>query len=130
MFKRKTVIASAALAAGVAGTVLDPDGPIGIALFGVAVTAALYLLTRPFRNSARQLITATRRSPWRFRAMSVARGRTAAIVAAMSALFALWLLADLSRPVTYACWWGFCLLGVWLVATTLLTARRSQKAAQ
>jgi hypothetical protein len=131
MFKltRGTTVASVALAAGVTGTVLDPDGPIGITLFGVAIAAALYLLARPFRNSCRGLVGARARRPLPQRAMPVMRRRTVAIVAAMGALFALWLLGDLSRPLTYACWWGFCLLAAWLTASTLLAARRLQQGA-
>jgi hypothetical protein len=34
---RGTIVASSLLAAGAAGTIVDPNGPVGITLFGVAV---------------------------------------------------------------------------------------------
>jgi hypothetical protein len=56
----------------------------------------------------------------------VVRDRTVAVVAtAMAVLFALWLTLDLSRPLVYACWWGFCLLAAWLIGVAVLSARRS-----
>ena len=47
------------------------------------------------------------------------------VVAGMAVLFTLWLTADLARPFVYVCWWGFCLLAAWLIAVTVLAARRS-----
>ena len=122
---RGTVVASAALAAGVAGAVADPNGPVGITLFGVAAAAALYLIVSAFRKTRWRLPTASKHL--RRRALAkVVRGRTVTIVvAAMGVLFTLWLATDLPRLLVYATWWGFCLLAAWLTAVALLTARRS-----
>jgi hypothetical protein len=49
----------------------------------------------------------------------------ASVVAATGVLFALWLTADLPRPLVYALWWGFCLLAAWLIGVGVLTAHRS-----
>ena len=111
------------------GTVLDPNGPVGIPLFGVAALAALYLINRPFRSALHQIDVARPKRFRRRKLVGVVRGRTMAlVVAAMSVLFALWLTADLSRPFVYACWWTFCALAAWLISVTLLTARRSLRA--
>lgn len=40
---RGTIVWSALLAAGVAGTVVDPNEPIGITSFGIAAAVAVYL---------------------------------------------------------------------------------------
>lgn len=122
---RKTLVASAVLAAGVTGTVLDPNGPVGITLFGVAAVAAAYLVARPARAILRRLAGISRPNTAR-RLEGVVRGRTVAVVvAAMAVLFTLWLSADLARPLMYAFWWTFCLLAAWLAAVAVLTARRS-----
>ncbi len=126
-FSRGNIAAAVLLVGGVTGTVLDPDGPVGISLFGVAALAALYLISRPLRSTVSHRADVAR--PKRFRrrtVLGVVRGRTMAIVvAAMSALLALWLTADLSRPIVYACWWTFCALAAWLISVIVLTARRS-----
>jgi len=126
---RRTIVASALLAAGVTGTVVDPSGPAGITLFGVAAGAAAYLVARPVRKIGRRLAATSR--PRTARAVNgVVRGRTVAVVvAAMAVLFTLWLTADLARPLVYAFWWSFCLLGAWIVAVTVLTARRALRTA-
>jgi hypothetical protein len=122
---RGTLVASAALAAGVAGTVADPNGPVGITLFGVAAAAALFLIVSAFRKPRWRFPTAPKHLRHRTLA-KVVRGRTVTIVvAAMGVLFTLWLTTDLARPLVYATWWGFCLLAAWLTAVALLTARRS-----
>ncbi|HVD90304.1 MAG TPA: hypothetical protein VNB91_15525 [Jatrophihabitantaceae bacterium] len=126
---RGTIIALSLFAAGVAGTVLDPNGPIGIALFGVAAAAAVYLSARPFRNAVRRLVAARPKSMPRRTMVNVVRGRTVAVVAAATALlFAVWLTVDVSRPLMYATWWGFCVLAAWLIGVGVLTARRSLRA--
>jgi hypothetical protein len=123
---RGTIIALVLIAAGVAATVLDPDGPIGIALFGVAAAATVYLSARPFRNAVRRLAAARPRSMPRRTAVNVVRGRTVGVVAAATAvLFVVWLAVDMSRPLVYATWWGFCVLAAWLIGVGVLTARRS-----
>lgn len=124
---RGTIVASALLAAGVTGTVVDPNGPVGITLFGVAAAAALYLIARPFRKVVRRLAAAPRPQPVPRRAVArIVRGRTVAmVVAVMGVLFTLWLTTDLARPLVYACWWGFSLLAAWLTAVTALVAYRS-----
>jgi hypothetical protein len=61
--------------------------------------------------------------------VNVVRGRTVAVVAAATALlFAVWLTVDVSRPLMYATWWGFCVLAAWLIGVGVLTARRSLRA--
>ena len=97
---RGTIIALVLLAAGVAGTVLDPNGPIGVALFGVAAAAAVYLSARPFRNAVRRLAGAGPKSIRRRTVVSVVRGRTVAVVTAATAvLFASWMsFADQRAP--------------------------------
>lgn len=129
-FDRGNITAAVLLGVGVTGTVLDPSGPLGIPVFTVAALAALYLINRPFRSALYQLdgsrLKHVRRPnrPHRRKVVEVGRGRAVAIgVAAMSVLFALWLTADLSRPLVYACWWSFCLLAAWLISVTLFTAR-------
>jgi hypothetical protein len=127
----RTILASAILVVGATGTFLDPNGPVGIVLFGVAAVALLYLIGRlvqttfgPMKGTSlhlRSFRLPTRPEP----VPGVARGRTVVgVVAAMSVLFAVWLTADLSRPLVYACWWSFCLLVAWLVTIGFLTATR------
>jgi hypothetical protein len=125
------MLAAVMLVGGVAGTVLDPNGPVGIVLFGVAAVALLYLIATPVQRGFRLmkggslhrpvLQQSTRPQAVRY----VVRGRTVVgVVAAMSVLFTVWLTADLGRPLVYGCWWSFCLLGAWLVAIGLRTATR------
>jgi hypothetical protein len=123
---RGTINTLALIAVAVTGTVLDPNGPIGIALFGVAAAAAVYLSVRPVRNAVRRLAATRPKSMPRRTVASVVRGRTVVVVAAATAvLFAVWLAVDMSRPLVYATWWGFCVLATWLLGVGLLTARRS-----
>jgi len=123
---RGTVIAFVLFAAGVTGTVLDANGPIGIALFGVAAAAVVYLNLVPFRGAVRRLAATRPKSMRRRSVVRVVRGRTVAVVTAAAAvLFAVWLAVDMSRPLVYATWWGFCVLAAWLVGVGVLTARRS-----
>jgi hypothetical protein len=128
---RGTVAASVLLVAGVTGTVVDPNGPVGITLFGVAAVAVLYLIARPVRKVVRRLAAAPRPKRMPRRAVGrVVRARTVAmVVAAMGVLFTLWLTTDLARPLVYACWWGFSLLAAWLTAVTVLVAYRSLRTA-
>ena len=127
---RGSIVAVALLAAGVTGTVVDPNGPVGITLFGVAAAAAACLVGRPVWQVVRRRAATSRPTTGR-PVVGVVRGRTVAVVVtAMSVLFTLWLATDLARPLVYAFWWGFCLLGTWLVAVTALTARRSLRTVQ
>ena len=133
----RTILAVAVLAAGVTGTIADPNGPVGIALFGVAAVALLYLIAGPVQRAlgllkGRSLHRPSLQLPTHSQAVpGVVRGRTVgAVVAAMSVLFTVWLTADLSRPLVYACWWSFCLLGAWLVTVGLLTATRRLRPAR
>ena len=48
--RNRSILAAAVLAAGVVGTIEDPNGPVGIALFGVAAIALLYLIAGPVRR--------------------------------------------------------------------------------
>jgi len=127
---RRSIVAVALLVAGVTGTVVDPSGPVGITLFGVAVAAAVYLGGGPVRRVVRRLAATSRPTTARPVVGVVRRRTVAAVVTAMSVLFTLWLATDLARPLVYAFWWGFCLLAAWLVAVTVLTARRSLRTAQ
>ena len=128
--RRGAVVASAVLAAGAAGTVLDPDGPVGITLFGLAAAAALYLLAGPFAAGVRRLVGARRRTHMPpLTVVPVVRGRTVAtVVATMGVLFTSWLTADLARPLVYASWWAFCALAAWLTVVAALTTHRSLRA--
>jgi hypothetical protein len=128
---RGTIVASSLLAAGATGTIVDPNGPVGITLFGVAVAAAAYLVARPFQKALRRRAPASRPDRVARRTVVwIARPRTVATVAAAAGvLFTLWLATDLSRPLVYACWWGFCLLATWLVTLLALTAHRSLRTA-
>jgi len=127
---RGTIVASSLVVAGATGTIVDPNGPAGITLFGVAVAAAAYLVARPFRKAFRHRAPASHPDPVARRTVAwVARPRTVVtVVAAMGVLFTLWLATDLPRPLVYACWWGFCLLAAWLVTVLALTAYRSLQA--
>jgi hypothetical protein len=126
---RGNITAVVLLGIGVTGTVLDPNGPVGIPLFGVAALAALYLINRPFRSALYQIDVARPKRLRRRELVGLVRGCTVAtVVAVMSVLFALWLTADLSQPFVYACWWTFCALAAWLISVTLLSARRSLRA--
>jgi hypothetical protein len=44
---RATVAAFAVIATGLAGTIVDPTGVIGVVLFGAAASAVLFLIARP-----------------------------------------------------------------------------------
>jgi hypothetical protein len=127
---RGTIVASSLLAAGVTGTIVDPNGPAGITLFGVAVAAAAYLVARPLTNVLRRRAPASRPEPAARTIAWIVRPRSvAAVAAAMGALFTVWLAADLSRPLVYATWWGFCLLAAWLVTVFALSVHRSLRTA-
>jgi hypothetical protein len=124
--RRGTINILALVAVAVTGTVLDPNGPIGIALFGVAAAAVLYLIARPVRKAVRRLAAAGPKAMHHRKLVSVVRRRTVVAVAAATAvLFAVWLTIDMSRPLVYATWWGFCVLAAWLIGVGLLAARRS-----
>jgi hypothetical protein len=124
---RGTIVALVLLAAGATGTVLDPNGPIGIALFGVAAAAVAYLNVLPFRKAVRRRPAAGRPESMPPRKLvRVVRGRTVPVIgAAMAVLFTVWLTVDMSRPLVYATWWGFCVLAAWLIGVGVLTVRRS-----
>jgi hypothetical protein len=49
---RGTVAAIAVIAIGLAGTIIDPNGVVGVVLFGAAATAVLYLIARPLARLA------------------------------------------------------------------------------
>ena len=75
---RGTLGAVAVIATGLAGTIVDPDGIVGLVLFSAAAAAVLYLIARPV---ARRL-----RMPSPVRVPPVVRWRTAALAAAAGAL--------------------------------------------
>jgi hypothetical protein len=74
---RGTLAALAVIAVGVAGTIVDPNGVVGVILFGAAAAAVLYLIARPVARRLR-LPSPTRVPPllrWRTLAiMAVAAG--------------------------------------------------------
>jgi hypothetical protein len=43
----RTIVAIAIIAIGLAGTIIDPDGVVGVILFGAAAAALLHLVARP-----------------------------------------------------------------------------------
>ena len=43
---RGTTVATATIAVGLAGTIIDPNGVVGVILFGAAAAALLYLVVR------------------------------------------------------------------------------------
>ena len=47
---RGTLAAVATIAAGLAGTIADPNGIVGLVLFSAAAAAVLYLIARPLAN--------------------------------------------------------------------------------
>jgi hypothetical protein len=50
--RRGTVAAVAVIAVGLAGTIIDPNGVIGVVLFSAAAAAVLYLIARPLARLA------------------------------------------------------------------------------
>jgi hypothetical protein len=72
--KRGTAAALATIAVGLAGTIIDPNGVVGVVLFGAAAAAVLYLIARPV---ARHL-----RLPSPARVPMLVRWRTVALMAA------------------------------------------------
>jgi hypothetical protein len=44
---RRTIVATVIIAIGLAGTIIDPNGVVGVSVFGAAAAALLYLLARP-----------------------------------------------------------------------------------
>ena len=81
--KRGRIIAGAVIAVGLAGTILDPNGVIGVVLFSAAAAALLYLIARP----AARLVGAIGRSAGEFaptRVPLLVRGRTIGAIALVS----------------------------------------------
>ena len=73
-------IAVAVIAAGLTGTIVDPNGVIGVILFSAAAAAVLYLIAKP----AARLIGAISRSAGEFsprRVPLLVRGRTIGAIA-------------------------------------------------
>ena len=83
---RRRIAASAVIAIGLAGTIIDPNGVVGVTLFGAAAAAVLYVLARP---AARLLGGVARRvggfSPTRVPAL-VGPRKIAAVALAAGAL--------------------------------------------
>ena len=124
----RLILATALFASGVTGTIADPNGPVGIVMFGVAATTLLYLVATPMKMAfgRRRNRRLDRRSP---QVRTQRQAVPAAHVAALSqqgrrdgCAVQLWLTADLPRPLVYVCWWSCCLLAVWLMTVGLLTA--------
>ena len=102
--RNRLILATALFASGVAGTIADPNGPVGIVMFGVAATTLLYLIARPVQRAFGLMRKRTLDRPsaqWRTQRQAVPavarRGTVAAVVAATGALFTLWLTADLAH---------------------------------
>ena len=70
---RKTPAAVAVIAAGLAGTIVDPNGVVGVVLFGAAAAALLFLIARPLAHRLR--VPSPQRVPM------LVRWRTIAVVA-------------------------------------------------
>ena len=49
----RTIVATATIAVGLAGTIIDPNGVIGVSLFGAAAASLLYLVARPVARLVR-----------------------------------------------------------------------------
>ena len=56
------IVATAVIAVGLAGTIIDPNGVVGVILFSAAAAAVLYLIARP----AARLAGASRRPAGEF----------------------------------------------------------------
>ena len=135
--RNRSILAAAVLVAGVVGTIEDPNGQVGIALFGVAAMALLYLIAGPVRRAfgLAKNMSLQRPSldlPTRPQAVEgVVTGRTvAAVLAAMTVLFTVWLTADLSRPLVYASWWSLCILAMYLLTIGLRSVTRRLRPAR
>ena len=70
---RKTPAAVAVIAVGLAGTIVDPNGVVGVVLFGAAAAALLFLIARPVAHRLR--VPSPQRVPM------LVRWRTIAVVA-------------------------------------------------
>ena len=51
----RTIVATAIIAVGLAGTIIDPNGVVGVILFGAAAAALLYLVARAVARLVRTL---------------------------------------------------------------------------
>jgi hypothetical protein len=71
---RGSAAAIGTIAVGLAGTIIDPDGVVGIVLFGAAAAAVLYLIARPLAGRLRL--------PSPARVPMLVSGRTLALMAA------------------------------------------------
>jgi hypothetical protein len=76
----RTIVPTVIVAIGLAGTIIDPNGVIGVILFGAAAAALLYLVARPVAR----LVRTVERPAGRFapqRVAPVLRWRTIAAIA-------------------------------------------------
>ena len=129
-----TLVAFALIAAGLAGTIVDNNGRIGLALFVAGAGAAVFLVGR---RLARRLGGLEMRRPQvagRGPIPRIAGVRTIAIVVvAMGALLSatnVFKATDedaLSRALNYGAWYGFLLLAVSMVVRV---GRRSRTLAR
>jgi len=51
----RTIVPAVIIAIGLAGTIIDPDGVVGVILFGAAAAALLYLVARPVARLLRRV---------------------------------------------------------------------------
>src|SRR3954453_20096054 len=80
---RRTIAATAIIAVGLAGTIIDPNGVVGVTLFGAAAAALIHLLARPVAR----LVRTVARPPAGFapkRVTPVLRWRTITAIALSS----------------------------------------------
>ena len=126
-----TLVSFALIAAGLAGTTVDNNGRIGLALFVAGVGGAVFLIGRQL---ARRLGGVELRRPRVAGRGSIARiagARTIAIVVvAMGALLSatnVFKATDedtLSRALNYGAWYGFLLIAVSMVGVSIAAAGR------
>jgi hypothetical protein len=126
-----TLVAFALIAAGLAGTIVDNNGRMGLALFVAGACGAVFLMAH---QVARRLGGVEMRRPHvagRGPIATIAGVRTIAIVAvAMGALLSatnVFKATDenaLSRALNYGAWYGFLLLAVAMVGVSVAAAGR------
>ena len=126
-----TLLAFALIATGLAGTIVDNNGRIGLALFVAGAGGAVFLMGRQL---ARRLGGAELRRPQvagRGSIPRIADVRTIAIVVvAMGALLSatnVFKATDedaLSRALNYGAWFGFLLLAVGMASVSVAAAGR------
>ena len=126
-----TLVAFALIAAGLAGTIVDNNGRIGLALFVAGAGAAVFLVGRRLARRLRGLEMRRPRVAGRGPIPRIGGVRTIAIVVvAMGALLSatnVFKATDedaLSRALNNGAWYGFLLLAVSMVVLSAAAAGR------